>query len=128
MMSKKCRSFFNGHVHHVSDGFVVVEHLKCLRIVTFPAAIFAGHVCARQEIHLQLDHTLTFARLAPATFGIERETASPVAAHSGGGQLGVKVPTLVEYLDVGPRRRSRSFADWRLIHFVDRFYFPGAAD
>src|SRR4030095_3230430 len=101
---KEFRRFFDRHFHHVADRFVVEEYLKRLRIVTFAAAIFAWHVAARQKIHLQFDHALTLARLAPAPFCAERESASRIATHARDGELRVEIAGLVEAFDVGARR------------------------
>ena len=61
MRREKFRRFLDRHFHHVADRLFVVENFERLRIVTFPAAIFARHITARQKIHLELDHALAFA-------------------------------------------------------------------
>ena len=75
MCREEFRGFFNRHVHHVTDGFLVVENFERLRIVTFAAAIFARHVCARQKIHFQFDIALALARFAASAFGVEQKPA-----------------------------------------------------
>ena len=121
MRGKEFRRFFDRHFHHVADRFVAVKYLKRLRIVTFTAAVFARHIATRQKIHLQFDHTLTLASLATTAFGVERESARGIAAHAGDRQLRVKIPDLVEHLDVGARRRTGRFPDRRLIDLVNGF-------
>ena len=71
MRRKELRSFFDRHLHHVPDGLVVVEDLERLRIVTAAAAVFARHITARQKIHFQFDHALTFASLATTAWRVE---------------------------------------------------------
>ena len=71
MRRKKLRRLLDRHFHDVADRFFVVENFQRLRIVTSAVAIFAGHITAGQEIHLQLDHTLTFAGLTAAALGIK---------------------------------------------------------
>ena len=71
MHRKELRRFLDRHFHDVADRFFVVQNFQRLRIVTSAVAIFAGHITARQKIHLQLDHALTLARLATAALGIK---------------------------------------------------------
>ena len=119
MRRKELRRFLDCHLHDVADGFFVVENFECLWVITPAAAIFARHVTARQKIHFQFDHALTFARLAAAALGVKRESARRIAAHARDRQLRVKIPNLIEHFDVGARRGARRFTDGPLIDFVN---------
>src|SRR4030095_4978920 len=111
MRREKLRRFLDRHFHYVAARFVVVEYLKRLRMVTFATAILARHVAARQKIHLQFDHALPLAGLATAAFGVEREPARGISAHSRDRELRVKIPDLVEHFDIRARRRARRLAN-----------------
>ena len=82
MCREKLRTFFDRHFHDIADRFFVIENLERLGIIAAAAAVFARHVTARQKIHLELDYALPLARLATATFGIERESAGGISAHA----------------------------------------------
>src|SRR5206468_12203095 len=119
MCREKLRTFFDRHFHDIADRFFVIENLERLGIVAPAAAVFAGHVTARQKIHLELDYALPLARLATATFGIERESARRIAAHARDWQLRIEIPNLIEHFHIGAWRRARRFTDRRLIDFVN---------
>ena len=85
MRRKELRCFLDCHFHHVANRFLVVEHLKRLRIVTFAAAVFARHIATRQKVHLQFDHALTLASLATAAFCVERKSAGGIFPHTRDG-------------------------------------------
>src|ERR671918_1064408 len=128
MRRKELRRFLDRHLHYVANRFIVIENFERLRIVTATAAIFAGHITAREKIHYQLDHALTSARLAAAAFGVKREPARRIPANTRDRQLRVKIADFVKYFDVCARRRTRRFPNGRLIDLVDRLGFRRAAD
>src|SRR6476659_6811677 len=101
MGSKKFRGLGDRHLHYVTDAAFVVENFERLRIVTFPAAIFAPDVAVGQETHLEFDRSLTGARLTTAALGVKGKTTRAVSPHTGDRQLREKTPNLVKDLDVG---------------------------
>ena len=81
MMGEELCRFLNRHIHDIANRFVVVEDFQGLRVVTCSAAVFTRHVGAREEIHLQLDHALSFAGFAASAFGVKRKSAAGITAH-----------------------------------------------
>src|ERR1700686_2927724 len=99
MGGEKPRRLLDCHVHHITDGFSVVENLKRLRVVTPPTAIFTRHVGAREKIHLEFDHALSFACFATAAFSIKGKSAAGIAAYPRNRQLRVKIANFVKDFD-----------------------------
>src|SRR5207302_10478618 len=108
------------HTHHLSYRFSQEITSVGLSDDSSPSTIFTRHVGARKKIHLQFNHTLALARLAPSALGIKGEPARAITAHAGHRNLCVKIANLIEDLDVGRRGRARGFPDGRLVDLVNR--------
>ncbi len=61
----------HGHVQHLGDVLPPIGDLKGLTIVALPIADLARHIDIRQEVHLDLDLTVTLARFAATMCMIE---------------------------------------------------------
>src|SRR5690606_14526577 len=90
-------------------------HLQRLAVVALALADVAGDVDVRQEVHLDLDHTVALAGLAAPALDVEREAARPIAARLRLGQARVPIPDRREGAGVGGGVRARRAPDRRLI-------------
>src|SRR5439155_1264036 len=91
------------------------------------AANLAGDEHVGEEVHLDGDQAVTGTRLAAAALHVEGETAGPVAARPGLGELGEELAYGAEGAGVRGRVRARAPADRRLIdldHLVE--HLPAA--
>src|SRR5258708_27374704 len=70
------------HVQDLVDRAPLVEHLERLPVVALAVADVARHVDVGKEMHLDLDHAVALARLAPAALDVEREAPRAVAARA----------------------------------------------
>ncbi len=68
---KKAARFFNRHLEHFGNVSAAVANVERFAVVARPAADFAGHEQVGQKLHLDLDHALAFAVLAPSTFDVK---------------------------------------------------------
>ena len=82
--------------------------------------LFALNVNIREEVHLNLDGSVTGAVFASTALNIERESARTVAALLRLLGLREEGTNLVEDTSVGGRVRPRRTPDWCL---VDVYYF-----
>jgi len=117
--------FFDCHVEDIGDGMASVLDLQSLSIVALALTDFAGDVDVGEEMHLDLDDAVTFARLAPSSFDVEAESARTVASDLCFGKLGKEVPYVREEPGVGGRIGTRGPSDGRLVDvddFVDVFH------
>ena len=119
---EQVRRLLDRHVEHVGDRPVPVAHLERLAIVALALAHVAGDVDIRQKVHLDLDHAIALAGLAPAALDVEREPPWQIAARLGLRQAGEPVADGSEGAGIGGRIGARSAADRRLVdvdHLVD---------
>src|SRR5260370_1152030 len=77
----------HGHVEHFGDVLALVLNLQRVAIVALAAADFAGDVNVGQEMHLDSNDAVAFARLASTALHVERKSSRSVTAHPLLGQL-----------------------------------------
>ena len=111
--------FSSGHLHHIGDGFAVVEDLEGLAVVAAAVAFAAGEPAGGQETHFEFDRALAEAGFAASAVRVEGKPAGRVAAHARGGESGEELADFVEDFDVSGGRRARGFADGGLVDHVD---------
>ena len=95
---------------------VAVGDFQDLGAEALPAALRAGHVHVRQELHLDFLEALALARLAAPALDVERERARGIAAHARPVGLRQQLAQRVERLGVGQQVGARGGADGRLVH------------
>jgi hypothetical protein len=114
--------FVDGEVEDVGDVQALVGDLEGFAVVAPAAALFAGHVDRREEVHLDAEDAVAFAGLAAAALDVEAEAARAVAADAGGGQLREEIADLVEEAGEGGGVAARRAADGGLVddhHLVE---------
>src|SRR5690349_2416809 len=79
--------FRDRHVEHVRNRATLVEHFERFAVVTATTADVAWDVYVRQEVHLDLDQTVTLTGLAASALHIEAEATRCVATDFRFGQL-----------------------------------------
>src|SRR5437868_14728885 len=105
------------HREHMADALALVLDRQRFLIEATTAARIAQHPHIRQEIHLDLLHSLTFAGLAATAGRVEREACRVVAAHARLGGFGEQAADRVPESDVSRWAGARRLAYRRLIHF-----------
>jgi hypothetical protein len=116
------------HIEDVGDVLPLEEDLKRLAVVALPVARLARHVHVRQEVHLDADHPLALARLAPATLDIEGEPPRAVPTHARLRDLGVRLANRCEDPRKGRRITARRPTNWCLIDVDHLVKHLGAFD
>ena len=119
---KELVSFLNCHGQDFSDGFALKANLKCLPIVPFAMAYFAGYCDIGQELHFDLNISLSTARLTASSLHVKRKASGFVAACSSFGSGGEQLSNASESSGIRRRIRSRSAPNGRLIdihYFID---------
>ena len=89
--------------------------LQGLPVIPLSLADLAGHEDVRQEVHLDLQHTVAGAGLAPAAPDVEAEPAgsvTPALGLLGGGE---QIPDVVEKPRIGGRVGPGRPADGALV-------------
>ena len=114
------------HVQHVGDALALVAHLQGLPVIALAAAHLAGDVYVGQEVHLDFQHTVAAAGLAPAALGVEGEPPRAIAPGLGllgGGEQGAD---LVEQARVGGGIGAGRPADGALVdaHHLVQILLP----
>ena len=83
VLAEELVRFADAHLQHVVYVLALVVHRKRIFFVALAAADLAGHVHARQEVHLYLLDAGAFAFFAAASRHIEREAPGLEAADLG---------------------------------------------
>ena len=91
----------HGHLQHIGNVLALVADLQGLPVVPPALAHLAGHEDVRQEVHLDLQHAVAGAGLAPAAPDVEAEPPRAVAPALGLLSGGEQVPDVVEEAGVG---------------------------
>ena len=91
----------HGHLQHIGNVLALVADLQGLPVVPPALAHLAGHKDVRQEVHLDLQHTVAGAGLAPAAPDVEAEPPRAVAPALGLLSGGEQVPDVIEEAGVG---------------------------
>src|SRR6185503_15772122 len=112
----------NRQVEHVGDREALETHLERLAVVPAPTADLARHEDVGEEMHLDRDDAVAGARLAAATFHVEREASRSITAGACLGYLREELADRTEEAGVGSGIRAwappdRGLAD--LDHLVD---------
>src|SRR6266576_7149522 len=68
-------------LQYVGDAQTAEANLERLTVVALAFADIARNVDVGQEVHLDFDETVSFARLAATTLHVERESSRPIAAN-----------------------------------------------
>ena len=95
-----------------SSPVLDVEHL---RPEALAVALVARHEHVSEELHLDPNLSLAFARLAAAAGDVEREVARRQAASTRVLGRRKQIANRIERFEVGDRVRPRRPSDWRLI-------------
>ena len=119
LVGKELGGIVDGHLQDVGDRLAAELHLQRLAGVATSLADVAGDVDVGQEVHLDLDHPVARAGLAPPAGDVEGEATRLVAADLGLGQLGEEVADVGEDAHVGGRVAARGPADRRLVDVDD---------
>ena len=112
MFSKMLHRLFDTHVQHIGNRFAFVLHLQRLAVVALALALLALDIDIGEEVHLDLDEAVAFARLAPPAPDIKGEPARFVSPHLCLLCLGKDRSDLIEDFGVGCRVASRASYRW----------------
>ncbi|CAB4981780.1 unannotated protein [freshwater metagenome] len=120
LVGKEIDGFCDGHIQHICDVLIFKCHVQRVTVITGAFAHLAGNVNIRKEMHFDLDRSVARARLATTSGNIETESTRLVTTNLRFGGCRKQLPNVVKYTCVCCSVRTRSSADWRLIH-VDHF-------
>ena len=107
------------HVEHVGDRLALELHLERFAVVAGALAGFAGDIDVGQEMHLDLDHAVALAGLAPAALDVEGKAPRLVAAGLGLGQPREPVADRREGTGIGGGVRPGRAPDGPLVDVDD---------
>ncbi len=122
MLLNSSTAWSHDMTEHIGDGFAVEADFEHVGVVAQAAARFAFDPHVGQEVHLDANLAVAFARFAAAARHVEAEPASRVAAELRFGQLREQRANQVEDAGVRGRVRRRRVAERLLIdadHLVD---------
>ena len=133
MVLKEFHSLGHIHIQHIKDALALVFDFQGFPVVALSFADFAGHINIGEEMHLDLDDTVSAAGFAAPSFNVEAEATLFIAPQLRFRQLGEQVPDGGENAGVRSRIGSGGSTDGRLVDvddFVDMlqaldgFVFP----
>src|SRR5579871_745631 len=70
---KKWKGLFHTQIEDLRNVFSLVLDFQCFPVVALPFTNFAGDINVRQEMHFNLNNSITLASLATATLNIKTE-------------------------------------------------------
>ena len=113
---KEGHGLLHCHVQHIINALVLIFHLQRLTVVPLALAHLAGYVYVRQEVHLNLDDSITAAGLTSAALHIKAEAAFLIALGLGISSGSKQVTDLIKDSCVGGRIGSgvRPIGDWSM--------------
>src|SRR5262249_40516762 len=91
----------NSEIEDIRDTPPLVAHFQSFPVVTPALTDLTGHIHVRQEVHLDLDQSITFAGFAAPALHIERKAARSVAPELGLGELGEQLPDRSKETGIG---------------------------
>ena len=112
---EKLERLVDRHIEHVVHVFAAVCHLQGLAVIAHAAAHLARHINIGQEVHLDFDLAITFARLAAATAHIEAEAARRIAARLRLLRARKQRANVIPQADIRRRIRTRRATDGALV-------------
>ena len=116
---EKFASLLHRHVEYVGNALALVFNLQRFAVISSASAHLTGHENVGQEMHFNLNNTVTETVLASAARYVEREPACLVAPFLRVGSHGKKVADCVEYARIRCRVASRCSANRRLVNRDD---------
>src|SRR5206468_3852167 len=112
-------SIFDRLLQHVGDAESTEANFQSLAVVTLALADIARDVDVGKKMHLDLDETISLARLATPAFHVEGEATRPVTADLRLRQLGEQLTNRREETRVRRRVGARGAPDRTLIDVDD---------
>ena len=105
----------DGHFQHVVDVLALVADGEGVLLVAAAAALVAGHMDRREEVHLDDLDARALALLAASAGDVEGEAAGLETPHLGVLRILEQEADVVEHAGEGGRIRPRRAADGRLV-------------
>ena len=105
-MLEKLQGLIHRHAQDIGDAPILVLDLQCLPVIPLALADFAGHIDVRQEMHLDLEQTVSLASLATAPFHVETVAPRLVASNTRLRQLGKQAADKREQTGIDRRERK----------------------
>ena len=127
VVGEEFHRFTDRHLQHVVNGLAFPRDFEAFPGVPLAFTVVAGDPYVWKEVHLEFDRASALARLAAATFHVEREGPRRVPTLLGQGGLGEEASNLIEDLRVGGWIGAGRATDGRLIdddgfvHFFESF-------
>ena len=109
----------NRRFQQIRNRLAAILHLQRFVVVTAPAALVAGDIHIRQEVHLNALQTIALARLAAPAFDVETEAPHLVTAFTRFGEHRVQLANRRKNARISGRIRPRRAPDRRLVDLHD---------
>ena len=116
------------HVQNLGNILLLVVDFQSLTIIAGAVADLTGHIDVRQEVHLNLDNSITRAGLAATTLDVKAETALLVAANLSFISLGKQIANIVKDSSIGGWIGTRCPANRTLVNINQSIHMLNAAD
>lgn len=116
---QKSQCFLDCHIQDIVDTFVFVFHFQRFSVITFTLAHFTWNIDICQEMHLDLDDSVTAARLTASALDVKTETSFLVTSCLRICSRGKKISNLVKNACIRCRIGPRCTSDRRLIDIDD---------
>ena len=113
---EKFHRIVDGHIQDLRDILFLVVNFQGFAIVTSSMADFTSYVYIWQEVHFNLDNTITRAGLTATALDIKTKTTLLIATNLGFICLSEEVTNIVKYTCIGSRVRPRCSSNWTLIN------------
>src|SRR5690606_6542975 len=67
-------------IQHLADVTAPIADVERFAVIALAATYIAGHIHVWQEVHLDLDDTISLTRFTASTFNVERKAARIISA------------------------------------------------
>ena len=118
-MLEERQGLLHRHVQHIKNTLSLVFYFQSFTIVALTAADLTGNIHIRQEVHLDLDDSVTAAGLTATALDIEAEASLRISLCLGVGRGCKQVSDLVKHARVGRGVGTRRSSDGRLVDVND---------
>ena len=119
LVFKKRERLRTRHVKSVGNGAPLEPDVQRVSVVTLPLANLTRHVHVGEKVHLNANGSVASARLTPAAFDVETESARLVSPDPRLLGLSEEFPDVVEHPGIGGCVGSRGSTDRGLVDVDD---------
>ena len=114
------------HIQDIIDIFVLVFDFQSLSVISFAPAYLTRNINIEQKMHLDLDDSVTAARLTASALDIKAEPTFLVSSFPWHLQWQQKIPDLIKHACICRRieRGVRPIGDWSILMTLSNWSSP----